>query len=258
VAFLAFYRCCPLDDDGFYAPLDECPIPFAPKTGYETALLDSLCEVGLISLSEYSTPGIIYYHKSELMYDIERVHWSGDFEANNKLAKQIEECALKGNWPDGWDREMEAVWRKLAMAECREFFEWCRSKHDLPGEDEQPIITMLENILRDFSVGQCYRIIWQGREWAESLARNKGMDTFQMARSCQLWADQARAERYSVTAFKRQRPRSMISHVLFDVILKIGERGFTEPIGSECLPGSQKVSTVPAGRTKGARPSRNG
>jgi len=55
-----------------------------------------------------------------------------------------------------------------------------------------------------------------------------------MVGASQRWADRARAEGWEVIAFKRNfdLPRSMISYVLFDVLLRIGERGFTEVIGN--------------------------
>jgi hypothetical protein len=63
-----------------------------------------------------------------------------------------------------------------------------------------------------------------------------------MVGACQRWADTARAEGYEVKPFKRNfdLPRSMMSYVLFDVILKIGERGFTEPIGLATLAGESE------------------
>jgi hypothetical protein len=53
-----------------------------------------------------------------------------------------------------------------------------------------------------------------------------------MIGACQRWADRARAEGWLIEVFKRnyKLPRSMISYVLFDVILKIGERGFNNVV----------------------------
>ncbi len=53
-----------------------------------------------------------------------------------------------------------------------------------------------------------------------------------MAGACLRWADKARTEGWPVIAFKRNfnLPRSMLSYVLYDVMLKIGEKGFTDVI----------------------------
>jgi hypothetical protein len=48
-------------------------------------------------------------------------------------------------------------------------------------------------------------------------------------------ADRAQAEGWNVKPYGRDRrcPQSMVSIVLFDAVLKIGERGFNEPPGFE-------------------------
>lgn len=230
VAFLAFSRCSQVIDDGVYGRLDDCPVPYAPDGEYKMTLLNSLCRAGLVSLSGYSAIGTISYEGLRLSYISDEVHWSGDVNENIKLVKEIEACGLTGNWPADWHGEVESVWLQLAMGECREFYDSCRTQRELASESDQVISGMLQNILRDFSVGQCFRIIWQGAESALNIARNCGTFTSEMVRSCQQWADEARSQKYPVKPLKRHRRRSMMSYVLFDVMLKIGERGFTDVI----------------------------
>lgn len=151
--------------------------------------------------------------------------------------------ALTQNWPSHWYAEVEENWLNLALAECREFYDYCLEMRGLHVQGDQAITSMLRNILRDFSVGQCYRIIWSGAKNASDfLARKKTSRAHAgnyMVGACQRWADHARTQAYKVIPFKRNfdLPRSMTSYVLFDVILKIGERGFTDPIGLTTLAG---------------------
>lgn len=199
-------------------------------------MLESLCQAGLISLSEYSEVGTISCQGSQLIYDPGRVSWTGDIEKNLTLVKEIESCGLTGSLPEHWYSDVEAVWLKLALAECREFYDYCANDRGLRAQGDQAVSTMLANIVRDFSVAQCYGIIWQGAKSASDfLVRGKPNRAYAanyMVGACQRWADRARAEGWQVHPFKRNfdLPRSMISYVLFDVILKIGERGFTDPI----------------------------
>lgn len=235
VAFLALSRCC-LVKDGLYSRLDATPVPYAPTNDYTATLLFSLMQSGLIGLSEYSEANTISYKDSQLICDLRRVNWTGNIEKNLRLAEEIESCGLTGKWPEHWYAEVEAVWLKLALAECREFYDYCASDRGLQAQGDQAVSTMLANILRDFSVAQCYRIIWQGaKEASDFLVRKKTSRAHAsnfMVGACQRWADRARAESWQVYPFRRnfELPRSMISYVLFDVILKIGERGFTDPI----------------------------
>ncbi|SFH58321.1 hypothetical protein SAMN05216299_12617 [Nitrosospira sp. Nsp14] len=240
VAFLAFYRCCPINKKGLYDPLEANPVPFAPAE-YGSTLLDLLRKSGLISISEHSPVGSIFHQGSQVTFTAEKVCWTGDIDKNLKLAEDIEDRALTGNWPEHWYAEVEENWLNLALAECKEFYDYCLDERKLHVQGDEAIKDMLRNILRDFSVGQCYNIIWQGaRNAADFLVRRKTNHTHAgnfMAGACQRAADTARAEGYAVKNFRRnfELPRSMISYVLCDVIFKIGERGFTERIGLEAL-----------------------
>ena len=95
---------------------------------------------------------------------------------------------------------------------------------------------MLKNILRDHSVAQCYRIIWCGATASSDFKVRSQANPIHtknfMAGACQRWADKARAERWAVEPYRRNfnLPRSMLSQVLYDVMLKIGEKGFNEVI----------------------------
>jgi hypothetical protein len=246
VAFLAFTRCCPINEHGVYGPLDASPVPFAPTKAYTSLMLEFLRLAGLISVSEHSQDGSIFYHNSQLNFIPEKVCWSGDINQNLKLMEDIEVLALTGNWPAHWYGEVEEEWLNLALAECRAYYDHCLKERGLHVQSDQAITDMLKNILRDFSVGQCYRVIWMGaRNASDYLARNARNRIHAgnyMVGACQRWADNARAEGYEVKPFKRNfdLPRSMMSYVLFDVILKIGERGFTEPNGLATLAGESE------------------
>jgi hypothetical protein len=229
-----------------YEPVDASAVPLAPTKAYTSLLLEYLRQAGFISVSEHSEEGSIFYHSSQLNFTPEKVCWSGDIDKNLKLVEDIEVLALTGNWPEHWYGEVEGDWLSLALAECREFYDYCLNERNLHVRGDQAITDMLKNILRDFSVGQCYRIIWSGaRNASDYLARNARNRIHAgnyMVGACQRWADTARTEGYEVKPFRRNfdLPRSMMSYVLFDVILKIGERGFTEPIGLATLAGESE------------------
>lgn len=132
---------------------------------------------------------------------------------------------------------------KIALAECRQFYNHCADERGLEIKGDLAVNTMLANILRDYSVAQCYRIIWNGaRSTADFMVREKPARSHAanyMIGACQRWADHARTAGWVVFPFKRNfnLPRSMISYVLFDVILRIGECGFTEIIAQlDCPP----------------------
>ncbi|WP_107694418.1 hypothetical protein [Nitrosospira sp. Nsp2] len=236
VAFLAFSKCCRIDEDGFYGSLDESEVPFAPNGSYGVSLLTSLRKAGLISISEHSSPGTVFYEDSRLTFDPQRVYWTGNMEENLRLVEEIESRALTQNWPEHWQRQTDAIWYEIAMAECTEYYDYCAKKRSIRIRGDEAITAMLGNILRDYSVAQCYNIIWYGAtNTSDLLCREKKSEAYAakyMVSACQRRANRCREKDLPLTAFKRdlQLPRSMISYVLFELILKIGERGFTEAI----------------------------
>ena len=169
-------------------------------------------------------------------YDLHAVLWCGDIDKNQSLVEEIEFLALNGNWPSHWHTEAIEVWADIAHAECREFFDYCAERRGLFATGDSGITSMLKNILRDFSVAQCYRVIWNcARSTADFMVRerpNRSHAANYMIGACQRWADQARTENWNVFPFRRNFDlrRTMVSFVLFDVVLKIGECGFTEVI----------------------------
>jgi hypothetical protein len=218
----------------------------APTKAHTSLLLEYLRLAGLISVSAHSEDGSIFYHNSQLSFTPEKVCWSGDIDQNLKLVEDIEGLALTGNWPGHCYGQVEGDWLSLALAECRAYYDHCLKERGLHVQGDQAITDMLKNILRDFSVGQCYRIIWHGAinasDYLARNARSRAHAGNYMVGACQRYADNARTQGYTLTPFRRNfdLPRSMMSYVLFDVILKIGERGFNEPIGLATLAGESE------------------
>ncbi|WON72886.1 hypothetical protein [Nitrosospira sp. Is2] len=238
VAFLAFSKCCQIDEDGFYGSLDESEVPFAPNGSYADGLLASLRKAGFISISEHSPPGTILYEDSRLNFYPRQVYWTGNTEENLRLAEEIESRALTQNWPEHWRPQIDAICSEIAMAECMEYYDYCAKKRRIRIPGDEAITAMLRNILRDYSVAQCYNIIWYGASSTSDLLRREKKSEAYAARNvvfaCQRRANRCREKDLKVIAFERSPdlPRSMISYVLFELILKIGERGFTEVVGS--------------------------
>jgi hypothetical protein len=236
VAFLALIRCCTVDSDGLCGPLSKSQIPYAPTTALMSEFISLLQQSGLIAVSEYSADGTIGLNGKEIVFDMQNVRWLVPDRETNKLIDKIEIAGLTGFWPEHWHGEVESLWMKLALSECRQFYDYCAEERGFRAQGDVAVNDMLANLLRDFSVGQAYRAIWMGaRDASDFIIRtktNRAHAANYMIGACQRWADRARAEGWLIEVFKRnyKLPRSMISYVLFDVILKIGERGFNNVV----------------------------
>jgi hypothetical protein len=237
VAFLALIRCCPVDEQNACGPLAESTVPYAPTASLRKELLDLLRQAGLIAISEQSTEGTIEFDGEQIVYDTQDVRWKIPADGMQELVDKIELAGLTGVWPESWYDQAKQLWQKLALSECRQFYDYCARKRGLQAQGDGAVNTMLSNLLRDCSVAQAYRSIWNGARAASDFLitkkPNRAHAANYMVGASQRWADRARAEGWQVVAFRRNfdLPRCMISYVLFDVIFKIGERGFTEIIG---------------------------
>jgi hypothetical protein len=242
-AFLALIRCCPLDANQVGCPLSECAVPFAPTSTLRNNMLDLLRRRGLIAISEHSDMKTLRIEDEKIICEAQNVRWVVPAEDAPQLISRIEQAGLSRFWPEHWYAEAEEFWLLLALAECRQYYDYSAQIRGLQTGGEVAVTKMLSNLLMDFSVGQAYRVIWHGaKDTSDFLVRenpNRMHAANFMIGACQRWADRARAGGWQVIPFKRNfdLPRCMISYVLLDVIFKIGDNGFTAPICMEniCL-----------------------
>lgn len=249
VALLALARTCLFVDevDGDESSpscmtlesLADATIPLAPRGDLASFLLGELGAQGLIAISDLSPPDAFTFEEGELRsYYPSRVWWLLTVEDPEHLLFEISRLAQNAaEWPSHWEQGVKDVWVEIALAECKEYFRHSAEERELPEAGEKSTETMLRYLLESYSVAQCYRIIWTGAQRASDFLVRKRCSRKHAANymigECQRWADRARAENWEVKPFKRDfnLPRSAISHVFFDVFLKIGEDGFN------CVPG---------------------
>lgn len=249
VALLALARTCLIVDevDGDQSSpsrmtleaLADATIPFAPRGDLVFFLLAQLSTQGLIAISESSPPDAFTFEEGELRsYDPLRARWLLSVKDPDNLLSEISRVAQNAaEWPSHWEQAVNDVWVEIALAECKEYFRCAAEERRLPEAGEKSTETMLRSLLESFSVAQCYRIIWTCAQRSSDFLVRKRCTRQHAANymigECQRWSDRAKAENWGVKPFKRNfnLPRSSISHVFFDVFLKIGEDGF------DCVPG---------------------
>ncbi|MDO9215610.1 MAG: hypothetical protein Q7U23_17470 [Methylococcales bacterium] len=240
VSLLSLVRCygtAKIKKDMIIQPSKISTIPFAPKSSYTDDLLSRLSEARLLKITDQSNPKAI-----SLLNNKVAVSFSAQLSLSDtvlsELIRNIETSITETNWPTPWYEQVS----ELAFAECREFYDFCAGERMFPSVDEKIVTAMLRNLLEDFSTGQCLRIIYSGAQYAADFMVKKTATPSQaasyMVGVCQRWADKARAENWVVTAFRRNFncPRSMLSYVLYDFVLKTDEEGLQIPIAIVQLP----------------------
>lgn len=238
VGLLALTRTSDVIDKGVYGPIaNNKDVPFAPQGDWGDMFLREIWNSGLLHISETSDSNAFVSDEAESNYVfLNRLDWViGCVEADS-LIQDIERCGRLGKLPEPWQTDIEKFRLELALAECHEFYVYCLEKRGFPVAVGQQTTAMLLNLLQDHSVSQCFNIIWRGAQSASDFKLRSKVNSLHAANSmvgtCQRYADRARVENWHIKGFRRNydRPRSMISYVLYDVLLKIGDEGFTEPL----------------------------
>lgn len=235
MALLALLKCVSVDDEGITTSLAGSPIPYTPTSSMEKEMLDFLRASRLVAISDKSPSGVLWTDGDSVRFDQQKVFWFININPTRKLIKEIEVAGSTGNWPDHWMSTVEIIWRDLGLFECRQFYDYCAAERNLRVQSDSAVNSMLKGMLRDFSIGQVCRFIWYGAKDAADFLVRKKVDRVHasnyMIGACLRSSERSRTSTHEQVPFTRNcyLPRSMVSHVLFDVIFKIGEAGFSEP-----------------------------
>ena len=219
-------------------PMGRTVIPLTPEDGLTEELWRVLREARLAYPDPSSPPDAFHVHDYQVVRcDCQKVHWRIGAADPLRLVREIESIAQTEQWPPNWSEEDAlSIYRQLAVAECWQFARLSLRHRGMGVPGETALRSLIDNLLQDFSVAQIYHIIWAGaRNAADFLVRKEVQRSHAsnfFVGSCQRWADRARADGWEVRPFSRNfdLPRTQLSYVLHDVFLKIGSRGFSEPI----------------------------
>lgn len=241
VALLTLTRACTFVDelDSQGSPVLDClvssTIPLTPGRELGQALIMQLMDAGLLSIADTSSIAAFKFQNDVLTAYIPTwVDWAVTVHEPFQFLTQLEQLAAhQESWPETWYEDAARLWHDVALEECKEYFSHAAKERGLPAAGAMSTETMLRNLLNDYSVAQCYRIIYAGaQQAADFLVRKRCTKTHAanyMIGACQRWADRARSEGWDVAQCRRRvdLPRSALSYVLFDVFLGIAEEGFT-------------------------------
>lgn len=237
VALLSVVRCGGWRDNETVGAVGYSGVPLAPAGELGMQILTSLIRAGVIAPDPDSPMEAFDARDDDLPAFPYVTYWRILTLAPTALVRRIERVAETGDWPQAWRDELGDMQLTLALAECREFADYCLSERGLPEAPEVASEALFQNLLRDFSVAQCFRIIWAGAHATSDFLVRKRANRRHAANyfigACQRWADRARTEAWTIKPGFRNNNyrRSQLSHVLYDVFLGIGENGFVEPLG---------------------------
>lgn len=236
VALLALVRCGSWISDTVVGRIDTSGIPFAPEGALGNNLIATLISSGLVAPAPDSPIDAFETTRTPIQVYSNRVHWKVLAASPMLLVQRLERLSQFGEWPVAWGNDVAEFQLALAIAECREFADFCLTERGLPAAGHLATEALFKNLLTDFSVSQCFRIIWSGAmasiDFIARTSSNRRHAANYFIGACQRWADRARAEGWTIKSGFRngRRPRSQLSYVLYDVFLGLGEAGFSERV----------------------------
>lgn len=237
IALLTLVRCGGWIDETTIGALSGAAVLYAPKSIIDRLVTAYLITPRLIAPATTSSLDAFQVVDGAVVrWSVQGVRWRLLFEMPTRFIERLEGLMTE-QCPENWKYGAEQLWRQLAVGECVEFCAYCLQQRRLPLPGALATQQLFDNLLRTYSVSQCFQIIWTGaREVADFLVRkqpNRQHASNYFVGACQRWADRALAEKWNVKGFRRNYdlPRSELSHVLHDVFFRHGELGFSGTIG---------------------------
>ncbi|OMG53171.1 hypothetical protein BJN45_13180 [Azonexus hydrophilus] len=235
VALICLVRSGGWLDDSRIGPLSTSGIRFAPYApDFQGSLIECLITADLLSPDPTSPSKAFTERGGQIVgMDFGQTHWVLRMPDGVRFVQALEIYVAAEDWPNDWGEECCQIWRELAFAECWEFCVYSLHQRNLPIPGATALTTLIENLLRDFSVSQFYQFLWACAGDAVDYRARKGVTaphaSNYMIASCQRRADRARAEGWKIKGFRRnfELSRTQISYVLHDMFFKHGENGFT-------------------------------
>jgi hypothetical protein len=243
VYLLSLVRLAASEDFSYIMPLRLTTEPLAPTENFTYEVIRQLFQHKLIYISPKSSiDAFVFQNEGIERFYLDRVSWDLPISSGSKnsqgLIEELEAIFRNGNWPESWRNEWRALWKKIALQECLQYLEVGLNEHGLSLNPGEKTYLVLNGALEQYSVAQIYNMIWRAvRDAAafyvrERVPKQHAANT--VIGSIQRQADRAKAEGWDLKPYRRdfRCPQSMISQVLFDTALQIGEKGFNSPPGA--------------------------
>lgn len=232
VALLALLRLGTDEKLNFINPIADTDGLYAPTTEMAADLLRLLYHSKCIYVHPSSSHAA--FADDITTFYLFNVAWLPpiDSEGNTRgLLDEIDSVFRKGTWPKEWFEESVSLWRELALHESIQYLHACMEEHSFefnPGDKTKQV---LSGVLESYSVAQTFVFIWRAVKDAAAYYMSDHVSKKQAANSAigriQRQAERALAENWEIKPYRRDRraPESMISHVLYRTVLKLGDSG---------------------------------
>jgi hypothetical protein len=238
VYLISFVRLGAAEDFSFIRPLGSITDLFSPRKHFDYDVLKGLYRRGLIFVHPNSDIDAFNFDGEDFKsFNLDKVFWVLPAGINGvstqRFIADAEDLIKSEEWPDAWREESYILWKRIALEECLQYLEMVLEEHRLPFSPGEKTHMMFSQLLEEYSVAQVYNFIWRAAKDAAAFYQRGGVNKQHAANTVvgaiQRQAERASSEGWEVKAYRRdfRCPQSMISQVLFNTALQMGDSGFT-------------------------------
>jgi hypothetical protein len=224
-----------LDEDFFrIRPGSENVDLLSPTKSYTKSMLEELYNSGLILVHPSSSINAFEELDFPNVFDYTKVYYQLNVTDSSSDPKKMIELLLNPR-TDQFITDLlycYDLWSEVALEECKQYFLSEMEKVGFDFSIGEKTILVFKDLLHNFSVSQIFGIIYSSITYATRLLQEKTLTKKHAANSvvtfCQRRGEKAIAEKWDLRSYHRNYhlPQTMVSQVLFNRILKIGDRGF--------------------------------
>ena len=245
VYLLSVIRTGASEDLSYIVPHKYYEIPLSPCSDFDYEILMQLYHSGALCIHPNSKKGTIELDEEKpssfLFYPL-RVHWLlpiSDEDKPARIVEELERVLTSKEWPDAWSSEVNALRTRIALEESLQYLRFVLSEHGFDFAIGKKTIQVVKSLLNEFSVAQIYNFSWRAAKDAAAFYIRKDVSKQHAANtvpgSIQRMSERALAEEWEVKPYGRNFnvPQCMVSQVLYNTTLRIGEAGFDQPVPKE-------------------------
>lgn len=237
VYLLSFIRLCATEDFSFATSVDSVEDHLSPTTDMDADIIKQLFRENLIFVHPNSPADAFDGEKAERFY-LFKVLWNLPFglasENPKDFTNDLEAIFRTSDWPNEWRESRLWLWKKVALNECLQYLAVALGEHGLNLNPGEKTVLVIINLLEDYSVAQIYNMIWRSAKDAaaflvrERVTKQHAANT--VVGAIQRYGERAKAEKWDIKSYGRHWscPQSMVSQVLFNAVLRIGDDGFNK------------------------------
>ena len=170
VFLLAVKRHAATDDLGYLKPYHAYKAALAPLPECVWHILLHLYKSGLIAISLDSHVHAFEFDQAvtEIKYhEPTRVLWAFmpglERQSKREYLNRLKTLVSWGDWPDGWSRDVPALWHFIVKYECLQLFVYLLAKRGCKQNPiDQKTLALFDSLLVDFPPSKIFNLCWQG------------------------------------------------------------------------------------------------